>query len=251
MRMTEFYFPKSFFNNVDINGGAPIVNSLIAGARELQKRLLWCIGRALKVFPEMWKMPYVEFYIELQKELKLTPNEDGDYKKVEHYIRTGLPLPNKSTNEVPITQEDLRNAIKNIFASHVNKAGQNNKQIEVYTQANEYILEIIDELYVHIKAFQEFMPFLTDDFESYLISQLVYREAWPPLETPFTQEDRKLLKESLKKWPLKKIEREQQPNISEEDLYALLSSTERLRKWSESFKQHRPKQKEKQEERQP
>ena len=94
----------------------------MTSAKAIQKRLLFFIGQTLKALPAMWGMPYVEFYIELQRELKLTPGEDGAYKKDEHYIRTGLPLPDKSKNEVPIAQEELHNAINNIFASYVKKA---------------------------------------------------------------------------------------------------------------------------------
>ena len=91
------------------------------------------------------------WHIELQKELKLTPGEDGAYKKVEHYIRSGLPLPDKFTNEVPITQEELHNAIKNIFASRAKKLQLDKKRIQGYSKINEHILNLIDEFYANIK----------------------------------------------------------------------------------------------------
>ena len=219
------------------------MNSLMKSAKAIQKRLLLCIGQTLKAFPEMWEMPYIEFYIELQKELKLTPGEDGAYKKVEHYIRSGLPLPDKFTNEVPITQEELHNAIKNIFASRAKKLQLDKKRIQGYSKINEHILNLIDEFYANIKLFEECMPFLTADFEKYLISHLIYREAWPPAGKPFTQEDRELLKEAMKSWPLKKIERNPQLNISEQSLYTLLSSAELLHVWAKNIERSQERQK--------
>lgn len=221
------------------------MNPLMTSAKAIQKRLLFFIGQTLKAFPAMWGMPYVEFYIELQKELKLTPGEDGAYKKVEHYIRTGLPLPDKSKNEVPITQEELHNAINNIFASYVKKQSLDKEIIAFYFWLNDDILNLIDKFYARVKSFEECMPFLTADFEKYLISQLIYREAWPSPEKPFTPEDRKLLKESMEAWPLKKIAREQQPNVSDQDLYTLLSSAELLHVWAKNIERSQARQKEK------
>lgn len=197
------------------------MNQLRADAKTIQKRFLLFIGETLKIFPAAWKMPRIEFYEKLAKELNTS------YENVEHYVRNGLPLPDQSTHEVPISQEELHNAIQKIFDSIIKKRdGEEEQLISTYLQFNEYLFNIIDMCYFCIKKFEDFLPFLTADFENYLISQLVYREAWPPDEKPFTQEDRKLLKESLEKFPVKKISKEEQPNVPDEDIRAILSAIE-------------------------
>lgn len=200
------------------------MNPLRTNAKRIQKQLLLNIGQMLPLFPDAWEMPRVEFYKKLQRELNIDPGNDGDYWKIEHYVRSGFPLPDQSTHEVPIAQEALHKAIENIFNSLAKKQGYDEERKKSCSQKNEDLLHTIDNYYAGIKKLEECMPFFTDNFENYLISHLVYREAWPSGIT--TQKDRRLLKESLEKYPIKKISHEQQLNISAKDLYKLLLAVE-------------------------
>ena len=195
------------------------MNPLRKNVNTIQKYLLRAIGATLKAFADTWGMKRVDFYFDLAEELKISSEQ------VEHYSRDGLPLPNRKEHEFVITQEELHKAIQNIFNSKVKDQIDNDeKTISAYLQINECLFDLINKCYSCVKKFEECMPFMTGDFENYLISQLVYREAWPADERPFTQEDRKLLKESLEKFPLKKISHEQQIEMSDEDIYEILSA---------------------------
>lgn len=179
-------------------------------------------------------MTYGEFYDELAEQLY------SNSEKVEHYIRDGFPLPkpakhdsdkedeSKTAQKVePISAEDLRMALENIFDFNVAvQFGNDEELIKRHKSLNESLFSIIDKCYEVIEQFEDFMPYLTDDFENYLISQLISREAWPPNGKIFTEEDRKLLKESLEKWPLKKVNKKPQPNTCTEDIYKILSAVE-------------------------
>ena len=205
------------------------MNELRTNAKSIQKKILQYIGQTLKCFPDLWHIRRVDFYEKLGIELNIP------YENIEHYIRTGFPLPDQSTHELIKTQEELHNAIQNIFDSEVRKRGRvDEKLVTAYSQINDHLFSIIGECYSCIKKFEDCMPFFTDDFENYLISQLVYREAWPPGNKVITQEDRKFLKESLEKWPLRKIGKEQQPNISDEDISTILFAIECINRIGDS-----------------
>ena len=197
------------------------MNPLRKNVNIIQKYLLRAIGAMLKAFADVWGMKREDFYFALAEELKISPEQ------VEHYSRDGLPLPDRKKHEFTITQEELHNAIQNIFNSIVKKRISNDeKTTSAYLQINECFFDLINEYYSCVKKFEDSMPFLTADFENYLVSHLVFREAWPADEKPFTQEDRKLLKESLEKYPIKKISREQQTTVSNEKIYEMLSDIE-------------------------
>lgn len=200
------------------------MKQLRKNARAIQKIFLIGIGRMLKVFAMSCEMTYEDFYYDLAEELDITDEQ------VKHYARDGLPFPDQHTHEVPITQKQLHNAINNIFEPKaVKKLGDDEKLIRAYSQLNEYLFSFIDDCYSCIKKWEDCMPFLTDDFEKYLISHLVYREAWP-WDKPPSSQNLKLLKESLEKYSIKRIGREPQPNISVADLYTLLSCIEYIKR---------------------
>lgn len=196
------------------------MNRLRKNVKNIQKCLLKAISVILKSFAKTFGMTYEAFYYSLAEELKLNS------EKIEHYARDGLPLPNQHTHEVPIAKERLHNAIKKIFDSEAEKHGYDEKVKNAYSEINECLLDVIDALYFCVEKFEDSMPFFTDDFENYLIAHLVYREAWP-VDT-ITQEDRKLLKESLERFPIKKISHEQQPNVSDEDIRTILSAVQHI-----------------------
>lgn len=207
------------------------MNQFRKNAKNIQKYLLSAIGATLKVFAKTCEMTYEDFYGSLADELELSS------EKIGHYARDGFPLPDQHTHDVRITQEELHSAIKKIFDTAAKEKGYDEELKNNYSQINEYSLNIVDGCYSCIKKIEDCMPFLTDDFENYLIAHFVYREAWP-VDT-ITQEDRRLLKESLEKFPLKKILHEQQPTVSDEDIRAILSFVEYINRLGGSIEASR------------
>lgn len=202
------------------------MNSLRTNAKNIQKCHLFGIAILLGAFPDMWKMPHSKFYEQLATQLNIP------YESVKHYMRDGLPLPEQSSHEIPIKLKELRNAVQNIFASVIEKWDDNSEnRVKLYSTMYEVLFDLIEKSYLIVEGIDASVPFLTDDSINYLIAHLVFREAWPEDGRPFTQEDRKLLKESMEKFSLGKLSHKRQPNVSVEDIFSILGAIECTNCW--------------------
>ncbi len=215
------------------------MNSVTRNVKERQKICLLVIGISLKVFPVICGMTQSEFCFRLAEELNLTNKTGNDVAdhKIEHYMRDGLPLPEQTTHNLPIDKEKLCIALEKIFNSQIENwksngknndahmqewAGDNGKNIPLYTEVKELIFGIAESSFQYVYTLEKLLPFATENFLYGLVSHLLNYEAWPNEETVCTKRVCRLLKKSTDSYPSKKLAKMPQPNVSVEDLLRLL-----------------------------